>query len=322
MTTELRQNELVCEATTLGRRFGPLRAVSNLSVAVRRGEVLALLGPNGAGKTTTLSMLTGNLAPHAGSVRIAGHDLAAAPRAAKRALGYLPEQPPLYADMSVDAYLRWCARLHGLRRSECRRAATEAGARAGLGEVGGRLIGHLSKGYRQRVGIAQAIVHRPALVVLDEPTTALDPVQSRAARALIRGLAESAAVIFSTHLLGEASAVADRVAIIHRGRIAHEARLDEALLETTQFRLELARPPPPERLHRVPGVAEATALAPRGFLVTAAPGADPRDALSRAALNGDWGLLALTPQQPSLEDIFLAIVHEGDGAPDNVRAAA
>ncbi|MGH8273278.1 MAG: ATP-binding cassette domain-containing protein [Gammaproteobacteria bacterium] len=303
---------LVCEANALARHFGPLVAVNEVSLTVRRGEVLALLGPNGAGKTTTLSMITGNLAPHAGTVRIGGHDLAGSPRAAKAALGYLPEHPPLYPDMSVEGYLRWCARLHGVARAERSRAVAETRQRAGLADVGKRLIAHLSKGYRQRVGIAQAIVHRPALVVLDEPTAGLDPVQSRETRALIRKLAETAGVIFSTHQLAEASAVADRVAIIHRGRIAHAADLAEGDETPREFHLELARPPAPERLRTVPGVAEVTALEPGGFRLLAAPGADPREALARAALEEDWGLLALAPQRPSLEDIFFRIVHSGE----------
>ncbi|MGH8162225.1 MAG: ATP-binding cassette domain-containing protein [Gammaproteobacteria bacterium] len=315
MTPEGDKSELACEAKGLDRRFGPLQAVSGIGLRLCRGEVLALLGPNGAGKTTTLSMLTGNLAPHAGRVFINGCDLAAAPRAAKRALGYLPEQPPLYPEMTVDAYLRWCARLHGVRRSQCSQAVAAVRERTGLADVGKRLIAHLSKGYRQRVGIAQAIVHRPALIVLDEPTAGLDPVQSHETRELIGSLRETAGVIFSTHLLAEASTVADRVAIIYRGRIAHETRLGEAAGSQRErvFRLELARPPAAERLRDVAGVAEAAPRARGEFLVTATAGADPREALARTAIENDWGLLALAPYRPSLEDVFFRIVHADDG---------
>ena len=201
----------IIRAEGLTRRYGHLRAVDALSFSVERGEVLALLGPNGAGKTTALSMLTGTLAPHAGHICIAGHELAEAPQQAKRALGYLPEIPPLYPELTVNEYLHFCARLHGMNRRTARTATHAVCARCGLETVARRLIGHLSKGYRQRVGIAQAIVHQPAAVILDEPTVGLDPVQIRASRDLIRGLAASAAVIVSTHLLNEAEEIATRV---------------------------------------------------------------------------------------------------------------
>jgi ABC-2 type transport system ATP-binding protein len=282
-----------------------------LNLEVKRGEVLALLGPNGAGKTTTLSMLTDNLAPHAGHVRIGGHDLSASPKAAKRSLGYLPEQPPLYADMRVKAYLAWCAALHGIPRTRRASAVDDACASSGLADVKGRLLGHLSKGYRQRVGIAQAIVHRPSFVVLDEPTSGLDPLQSRDALELIRLLKESAGVLFSTHQLHEVSAVADRVAIIHRGRIAYSGRIGEDLdPESRQIHIELAHPPAPEHIEGLPGIKAIEKLGTKGFLVTAEAGADPREPLARAALAEEWGLLALTPRRPSLEALFTRIVHE------------
>ncbi|MDN5864820.1 MAG: ABC transporter ATP-binding protein [Gammaproteobacteria bacterium] len=308
--------EPVCSAQGLTRRFGAVEAVRDLSLEIRRGEVVALLGPNGAGKTTTLSMLTDNLAPHGGRVWIGGHDLAAAPLAAKKSLGYLPEQPPLYPEMRVDAYLSCCAALHGIKRGARSRAVEDACVRTSLGEVKTRLIGHLSKGYRQRVGLAQAIVHRPEFVVLDEPTSGLDPVQSRETRKLIRGLADQAGVLFSTHLLAEVAPIADRAAIIHHGRIACETSLDGAdTPQGRQFHLELARPPKVEHIARLPGIAEVEAIGPKGFLVTAAAGADPRDSLARAALAEQWGLLALGPEQASLEALFLGILHaQEDGA--------
>ncbi|MGH8225811.1 MAG: ABC transporter ATP-binding protein [Gammaproteobacteria bacterium] len=300
--------DVLIEATGLARRYGALWAVRGINLRVRRGEVLALLGPNGAGKTTTLSMLTGNLAPHAGAARISGHDLLAAPHAAKRALGYLPEHPPLYPEMSVNAYLAWCAHLRGVPRAACRAAVAEARARCGLDAEGKRLLGHLSKGYRQRAGIAQAIVHKPTVIVLDEPTVGLDPVQIREMRGLIRSLANDAALIVSTHQLAEASEVASHIAILDRGRIVHEARLDESPIEAMRLRLELARPPAPERIVALSGVTDVSPLAEGAFLVTAETGADPREALAAAALAEGWGLLALAPHRASLEELFMAIV--------------
>ncbi|MGH8129037.1 MAG: ABC transporter ATP-binding protein [Gammaproteobacteria bacterium] len=290
-------------ATGLARRYGRLHAVNGLSLAVHRGEVLALLGPNGAGKTTTLSMLTGTLAPHAGRIRIDDHDLAEAPRQAKQALGYLPESPPLYPELSVDEYLRFCARLHGMARGVAREAAAAATARCGLESVARRLIGHLSKGYKQRVGIAQAIVHQPAVVILDEPTVGLDPVQIRTTRELIRGLAASAAIIVSTHLLNEAAEIASRVVILSHGRIVHETTADAAAL---QLRLECARPPAADRLRRIAGISAVESGENGGLLLTTDNANDPRPALLAAAVAEDWGLLALTPVRATLEDTFLA----------------
>ena len=215
--------EILVSVTGLHRYYGNHCAVRDLDLELRRGEVLGLLGPNGAGKSTTMNMLTGNLAPDAGSVRIAGHDLLEDPRAAKTALGYLPEQPPLYLELTVDEYLDYAARL---RRVEGRDARERTKARCGLGDVGRRLIGNLSKGYRQRVGIAQALVHDPAVVILDEPTVGLDPNQIREIRALIVDLGRDHGVILSTHILPEVLATCTTVTIMDRGRLVYAERVD------------------------------------------------------------------------------------------------
>ncbi|MGH8426924.1 MAG: ABC transporter ATP-binding protein [Gammaproteobacteria bacterium] len=297
------------EVRGLERRYGGHTAISGVGFQLERGEVLALLGPNGAGKTTTLSIISGNLAPHAGSVRIAGRDLFAQPHAAKKALGYLPEHPPLYPELSVNEYLRYCARLRGLPRHALAAAVAEVCERSGLTGLGRRPIGHLSKGYQQRVGLAQALVHRPAVLVLDEPTVGLDPAQIHKLRELIRGLAAQAAIVVSTHLLPEASEIATRVAILHRGRIVHEARLGAEAGDQARFRLELARPPEPERLAALPGVATVEPAAEPGvFIIGAATGEDPRERVAHATIVEGWGLLALTPYRPSLEETFLALV--------------
>jgi ABC-2 type transport system ATP-binding protein len=213
---------LTLSAENLGRCYGKLQAVEGLNLELRRGEVLGFLGPNGAGKSTTMQMLSGCLAPSQGRVTIMGQDLAQAPRQAKRHLGYLPEPPPLYAELTVDEYLGFAARLHGLNQRMAMRATEEAKLRCGLAEVGKRLIHHLSRGYRQRLGIAQAILHQPDVVILDEPTAGLDPNQTREVRELVRHIARNAGVIFCTHILPEVESLCDRVLVLNRGRVVHE----------------------------------------------------------------------------------------------------
>jgi ABC-2 type transport system ATP-binding protein len=212
---------LTLSATNLTRRFGGHRAVDGVSLQLRRGEVLGLLGHNGAGKSTTLQMLTGVLLPHAGRVEICGFDLAREPARAKACIGFLPETPPLYRDMRVDDYLAFAARLHRVRRENIAAAVADAKRRCGLHDSGRKIIGTLSKGYQQRVGIAQAIVHEPDVIVLDEPTVGLDPAQIRDIRALIRDLGEAHSVILSTHLLAEVESICERVEIMHHGRLIY-----------------------------------------------------------------------------------------------------
>lgn len=193
------------------------------SLHVARGEVLGLLGVNGAGKSTTLRMIAGVLAPDAGQVLLAGRDLYEAPGLARRGIGYLPERAPLHAELDVGEFLTFCARLHGLSRRDAEAAVRREVERCDLGDARRRLIGQLSKGFQQRVGIAQALLHAPALVVLDEPASGLDPVQSLRMRELIRAVRADHAVILSTHLLAEAEACCDRIAILHRGVLRHDA---------------------------------------------------------------------------------------------------
>ena len=231
-------NESLVEASELSRFFGSHCAVENISLSLDKGEVLGLLGPNGAGKSTTMQMLTGNLAPGAGEIKVNGIDLLDEPRKAKCHIGYLPEQPPVYRDMSVNEYLRYCARLHGLRRRDAIMAADQARERCNLQEVQNRLIGNLSKGFQQRVGIAQAILHKPLVIILDEPTVGLDPIQIREIRTLIRELGEDHGIILSTHILPEVQAVCDRVQILNRGRTVFNDKLrDVDSLESIFFEL-------------------------------------------------------------------------------------
>jgi ABC-2 type transport system ATP-binding protein len=293
----------------LTRHYGPLCAVDRLSFQVRRGEVLGFLGPNGAGKSTTMQMITGNLAPSAGRVLINGVDLIDHPRAAKAQIGYLPEQPPLYRELTVDEYLRYCARLHRIARPQVAAAVANAKARCGLQDVGRRLIGNLSKGYQQRVGIAQAIIHAPAVVILDEPTVGLDPIQIREIRQLIRELGGEHSVILSTHILPEVQAICDRVQIIHRGRLV----LSESLEDLTRQRrrdsliLRLRQAPTPEALQALPGITGVEALGDGRWRLRHGADSDPAAALAELAVARGWGLLELTPERRTLEEIFVDI---------------
>ena len=294
-------------ARGLTRTFGNHIAVNDVSLELRRGEVLGFLGPNGAGKTTTMHMLTGNLAPSRGEIRICGIDLLEQPSAAKARIGYLPEVPPLYRELTVDEYLQLAAKLHRVPRARRAEAVATAKQRCGLADTGTKLIGTLSKGYQQRVGIAQAIVHSPDVVVLDEPTVGLDPNQIRDIRGLIRELGGAHSVILSTHILPEVEAVCDRVQIMHHGELVYRdtiAALKRFERGTTVL-VGLRRPPPVSELAALPGVAAADAGEPTLFRIQFAAGADPTDALVKAAAARDWGLYQLKPAQTSLEDVFV-----------------
>ncbi|MFU8837276.1 MAG: ABC transporter ATP-binding protein [Thiohalomonadaceae bacterium] len=291
----------------LSRRYGNTLAVNDVSFSVQRGEVLGFLGPNGAGKSTTMQMLTGNLAPSAGAIRINGIDLLEAPREAKRYLGFLPEQPPLYRDLSVDEYLGFCARLHQIPRARIARAVAESKERCGLSEVGRRLIHQLSKGYQQRVGIAQAIIHGPEVVILDEPTVGLDPIQIREIRQLIRELGGEHSVILSTHILPEVQATCDRVQIIQRGELVLSDTIAGIVqrMQGSSVILGLRRPPDEASLLALEGVQAVQALEDGRLRILHARQHNPAEALATAAAQRDWGLYELSPERLSLEEVFV-----------------
>jgi ABC-2 type transport system ATP-binding protein len=300
--------ELTVAARELSRSFGGNMAVRGVDIDLRRGEVLGLLGPNGAGKTTTMQMLTGNLAPSTGSVSICGVDLLDRAAAAKARIGYLPEVPPLYKELTVDEYLQFAARIHRVPHKQAKEAVTRAKRRCGVDVAGDKLIGALSKGYQQRLGIAQAIVHEPDVVILDEPTVGLDPIQIREIRALIRELRDRHSVILSTHILPEVEAVCDRVNILHRGAIVYSDTI-EAL---SRFRggqalqVGFRNAPAMETIKAIPGVADAQSV--DGFVrVLPQDGQDPIDAIVHAAVERNWGLRYLAPEAASLEDVFVQI---------------
>jgi len=290
----------------LSRTFGTQTVVNAIDLELRRGEVLGFLGPNGAGKTTTMQMLTGNLAPSSGAVSICGIDLLDHPVAAKARIGYLPESPPLYRELKVDEYLVLAARLHRVPKIAQRDAVDSAKQRCGLSDVGGKLIGALSKGYQQRVGIAQAIVHGPDVVILDEPTVGLDPNQIREIRSLIRELGGKHSVILSTHILPEVEAVCDRVQIMHHGNLVYS----DSISALQQFHgsrtllLGLRRPPPVQELAAVAGIASVQPISETLFSIQSVADQDPTETLTRMAAENNWGLYQLNPAQASIEDVF------------------
>ena len=319
-------SELTVSAQSLTRSYGANRAVRDVSLELRRGEVLGLLGPNGAGKTTTMQMLTGNLAPSSGQVRICGIDLIDRPIQAKSRIGYLPEVPPLYKELKVDEYLRLAGRLHKVKKPALQQAVDRARQRCGLSDMGKRLIGSLSKGYQQRVGIAQAIIHDPDVIILDEPTIGLDPNQIREIRALIRDLGRDHSVILSTHILPEVEAVCDRVQILHRGEVVFY----DTIAGLKQFRggqalqIGLRNPPPREEIARAADGAEVEAINANLFRVRP-NGGDPTEALVRASVERGWGLYQLQPALASLEEVFVQLTQkeeEGPGANTSVESAS
>ncbi len=301
--------DAVVEVEGLVRTFGAFRALDGVDLTLRRGNVLGLLGPNGAGKTTTMSVLSGNLAPTSGRVTIAGHDILDAPNEAKSRLGYLPELPPLYTDLTVDEYLVYTAGLRGVPRAERAAACDRAKDRCGLGDTGPRLIGNLSKGYQQRVGIAQAIIHDPLVVILDEPTVGLDPIQVRGIRALIAELGREHGVILSTHILPEVQATCTDVAIIHRGRLVYSesmAAVDDRL-GTTTLVLETATPADHAALGAVPGVERVETLGDHRVRLHHGGIAAVADAVARVVVERGWGLVELAPERKTLEQVFVEL---------------
>ena len=229
------------EVEGLSRSFGPTKAVDHVSFRVGRGEVVGFLGPNGAGKSTTMRMICGCIGATEGQIRIDGRDIWTAPREVKKRIGYLPESPPLYRSMSVEEYLNFAARIHGVQ--DIKPAVEEVLSQVGLMEVRSRIIDHLSKGYRQRVGLAQALVHAPELLILDEPTSGLDPKQRVEIRQLLSELAAGhRTVIVSTHVLSEVEALCERALIIHRGRLVADEDLRDLSSAKQSLHIELARP--------------------------------------------------------------------------------
>jgi len=316
----------VIEVQHLTKRYGPVTAVDDVSFKVERGEILGFLGPNGAGKTTTMRILTGYMPPTDGKAVVGGYDVQEQPIEAKRRTGYLPETPPLYPDMTVRDYLDFCARIKGVPRGERLGRVKTAMERTRIADVAHRHCGKLSKGYKQRVGLAQALLHNPDVLILDEPTAGLDPKQIIETRQLIKQLGGDHTVILSTHILPEVSQTCGRVVIINRGRVVaidSPENLTSRLRgsETMFLQIDAAGADPKDTLKAVAGVTQVRVAETRGPVtvleIESSQGRDVRRDLSAAVVNRGWGLLELRPMRMSLEEIFLHLTTE-----DTAGAAA
>jgi len=313
--------ETTLSARNLTRYFGNRQVIHNISLQLRRGEVLGLLGHNGAGKSTTLQMLTGCLLPDAGEIEICGINLLRQPALAKTHIGYLPETPPLYRELSVNDYLVFAARLRGMKPATIAEALAQTMHRCGLDAVGKKIIGTLSKGYQQRVGIAQAIIHRPAVVVLDEPTVGLDPEQIREVRTLIRELGNAHSVILSTHVLSEVESVCDRVEIMQHGKLIYgdtSARMQQ-YGQVSGFIINLRKPPALSELESIAGISSVKQISATQFRVLHTPDDNPSGALITLAEQKGWGLEQLTPLQATLEDVFVKITGAETSTPEEIK---
>ncbi len=316
------------EVSGLTKRYGPTLAVSDVSFEVQKGEILGFLGPNGAGKTTTMRVITGFLAPSEGKIRVAGYDIVDEPLEAKRRTGYLPETPPVYPDMTVVEYLAFVARIKGVPRRDIKSRITEVSEKCAVTDVQRRQIGKLSKGYRQRVGLAQALIHNPDVLILDEPTAGLDPKQIIETRELIKGLAGQHTVVLSTHILPEVSKTCQRVLVISQGKIVASGTPDELMHRLQGFETVLitAEGPAAEIMDKLQRVSGVNMVEPREaadsrvtFEVHAEKGHDVRAELARAVVESQWKLLELKTSGLSLEDIFLKLTTKDLSEESGVR---
>jgi ABC-2 type transport system ATP-binding protein len=302
----------------LTKLYGGRVAVSAVSFQVASGEILGFLGPNGAGKTTTMRMITGFVPPSSGTATIAGHDIRTEPLMAKAKLGYLCETPPVYREMTVAGYLRFVAEIKRVPPGHRRVLIDRALALCGLGEVAHRVIGHLSKGYRQRVGLAQAILHRPPVLILDEPTVGLDPRQVIEVRELIRGLAGEQSVVLSTHILPEVEKTCSRVVIINEGKIVAADTIDNlasGLSRAHTLRLSVARDPADlaAKLAALPAVSEVLRESPGTYLLRVEEGDGAEARVAALVTASSAGLIALSRERVGLEEIFLKLVTKETG---------
>jgi ABC-2 type transport system ATP-binding protein len=309
----------VIEVQHLTKRYGRVTAVDDVSFRVERGEILGFLGPNGAGKTTTMRILTGYMPATEGKAIVAGFDVFDQPIEAKRRTGYLPETPPLYPDMTVNEYLQFVAKVKGVLAADRRSRVRMAMERTRVDDMANRLCSKLSKGYRQRVGLAQALIHNPEVLILDEPTAGLDPKQIIETRELIKALAGDHTIILSTHILPEVSQTCQRVVIINKGRVVAvdtpgnlTARLQGS--ETMYLQIDANGADASGVLGRLAGVTRVVESDRRdgiiGYEVESERGHDVRRDLARTVVTSGWGLLELRPMRMSLEEIFLSLTTE------------
>ena len=305
----------------LSRYYQKNCAIDQLSFSLQPGEVLGFLGPNGAGKSTTMQVITGNLAPSEGRVRINGFDIIESPRQAKQHIGYLPEHPPIYREATVDEYLKYCAQLRRVEREAIAGAMERCKSHCGLNEVGHRLIANLSKGYQQRVGIAQAIIHNPTVVILDEPTVGLDPIQIREIRSLIKTLGSERSVILSTHILSEVQAACDRVLIIREGKLIYSASIETLKNYRNKHSITVAlqQPPSIDRLQQIDQVEQVEIIDDNRFRLSFHSDSLTQS-LVQTSVEQNWGLYELVPDHTSLEDLFIELTQDEATDVENAEA--
>ena len=314
------------EVKQLTKRYGDITAIQDVSFRVEKGEILGFLGPNGAGKTTTMRILTGFIPATSGTATVAGYEVFEQPMEVKRRIGYLPEQPPLYNELTVTEYLKFVGRIKGLPRQKLPDALDRVIERTGLKEVRGRLVGNLSRGFRQRVGLAQAMIHEPEVLILDEPTVGLDPKQIIEVRQLIKQQAGERTVILSSHILPEVTATCQRIVIIHEGKVVAvdtQEHLSAQLRRSDKIGLRIHRATPDllSKLQAIPGVLHvfqepvftgSPMGAPDGqyYLVESQMDRDVREELARCVVSQGCGLLELKSLSMTLEEVFLRLTTE------------
>jgi ABC-2 type transport system ATP-binding protein len=314
----------------LSKRYARHVAVNNISFSVNKGDIVGFLGPNGAGKTTTMRILTCFMPPTEGKATVADFDVFEQPFEVKKRIGYLPETPPVYPEMTVEGYLGFVGRLKNVPGSELNSRVAQVMERCAVADVKAKLIGKLSKGYRQRVGLAQAIIHNPDVLILDEPTSGLDPKQINETRELIKSLAGEHTIILSTHILPEVEAVCEKVIIINKGRVVATDSVENlksraGLGGATQVQVENPGDLDPsgirERLERVPGVSRVMDRAGHGprllFEVESLQGSNPRPDIARAVVHAGWNLVELKSSTMSLEEVFLELTGSHTGTPSD-----
>ncbi|MEX1240806.1 MAG: gliding motility-associated ABC transporter ATP-binding subunit GldA [Cyclobacteriaceae bacterium] len=302
----------------LTREYGPQKAVNNISFQVHEGEIVGFLGPNGAGKSTTMKIATGYLPPSSGKVTVGGFDVVEDPMAVKRITGYLPEHNPLYLDLYVHEYLTFVGKLYGLKGSVLRKRVAEMIELCGLTREQNKKIENLSKGYRQRIGLAQAFIHDPAVLILDEPTSGLDPNQLLEIRKLIRSISTNKTVIFSTHIMQEVQALCERVIVINKGEIVANDRLENLLSKEghrATILVEFESPVEEEEMAKITGVAELIPLGKNRYRIRHHPEVDIRPEIFRFAADRNLSLVGLKQEEGSLENIFRELT-EGNGDRD------
>jgi len=316
---ETQNSDLMIQAMGLTHFYGPRPAIEEVNFGVKRGEILGFLGPNGAGKTTTMRILTGYMPPTEGKVTLADYDVVEQSLEVRKRIGYLPETVPLHTEMPVSSYLKYMGTLRGMPARRIKQRIGEVIEVCRLQEYQKTIIGKLSKGFRQRVGIAQAILHEPEVLVLDEPTIGIDPIQVVETRRLIQDLGREQTVVLSSHILPEVNMICERVLIIHEGHIVAEdtpGNLAQRLQGVDQLQVEVGGPAQEVLavLRRVPGVTEVTQRYNQGrnvYIVHVEQGKDLRDEISRAVVSNEWSLLSMQLVSMSLEDIFLRLTtHE------------